>query len=97
MLKRKDLTTPEQTAAVIYTVIIYCFEHIHINIRKVYILEQLYPFVCLIKTPANAERYLVLTDTFRLLTLFIAEMIGIAYLGIIVHILRPQLDFRVAP
>ena len=49
MLKRQDLTSAEQTAAVIDAVVIYRLEHIHIDFRKVYIPEQLYPFVCLVK------------------------------------------------
>ena len=71
MLERQDLSASEQSAAVVYELIVYSFEHIHIQFRKLQLLQFCKSFVRLIIINALANRYLVTLCTSCLLQFFI--------------------------
>ncbi len=58
MLERQDLPTSEQSAAVVYELIVYSLEHIYVYLCELQLLQFCKPFICFIKIYALANRQL---------------------------------------
>ena len=97
MLERKDLPSPEQAAAVVDQVIVIGFEHIDLDLRQVKLLEHYQALIGIIEDLALALRDNVPLAAVLLLALLITEVISLAYLRIIVHILCPKLHLGKTP
>jgi len=89
------LPASEQPAAIVDKVIVDGLEHVHVDFREFKFLQFHQAFVRLVKVDALAARNLVVLGTPFFLRHFIAKVVRLAYFGIIVHVLRTQLHFRV--
>ena len=96
MFERQDLPTSEQPAAIVNQLVVDSLEHVHVDFCKINPLQFHQAFVRLVKVDALTAWNLVVLGAPFLLRLFVAKVVRLAYLGIIVHVLRTQLHFRIA-
>ena len=96
MLEREDLPSSEQSASVIDQVVVIGLEHIDLYGSKIEFLEPDQTLIGFVKDPALTGLYDIPLAPVLLLALLISKMVCLADLGIVIHILGPQLDFRIA-
>ena len=96
MFERQNLPAPEQPATIVDELVVDGLEHVHVNFRQLEFLQLCQALVSLVKINALAARNLVALGTARLLQLLVTEVVRLAYLGKIVHVLGTQLQFRIA-